>query len=60
MKGIIRGNYREKIYSELDMASLQDKRWYRQLCGFYKILDNISQFQVLPEVILQDMHTIFL
>ena len=42
MKGIIRGNYREKIYSELDLASLQDKRWYRQLCDFYKILNNIS------------------
>ena len=34
--GAIRGTSREKIYSELGLESLQDRRWYRKLCAFYK------------------------
>ena len=30
--GAIRGTSREKIYSELGLESLQDRRWYRKLC----------------------------
>ena len=40
--GAIRGTSREKVYSELGLESLQDRRWYRKLCVFYKILDNMS------------------
>ena len=40
--GAIRGTSREKIYSELGLESLQDRRWYRKLCVFYKILNNMS------------------
>ena len=40
--GVIRGTSREKIYSELGLESLQDRRWYRKLCVFYKILTNMS------------------
>ena len=29
--GVIIGTSREKIYSELDLGSLQNTRWYRQL-----------------------------
>ena len=36
--GAIRGTSREKIYSELGLESLQDRRWYRKLCAFYKII----------------------
>ena len=39
--GVIRGTSREKVYSELGLESLQDRRWYRKLCVFYKILNNM-------------------
>ena len=42
LTGAIRGTSREKIYSELGLESLQDRRWYRKLCVFYKILNNMS------------------
>ena len=40
--GVIRGTSREKVDSELGLESLQDRRWYRKLCVFYKILNNMS------------------
>ena len=40
--GAIRGSSREKVYSELGLESLQDRRSYRKLCVFYKILNNMS------------------
>ena len=42
--GVIRRTTRDKLYYELGLESLQDRRWYRTLCMcfFYKILDNIS------------------
>ena len=40
--GAIRRTSREKIYSELDLESLQDRRWYRKLRVFCKILNNMS------------------
>ena len=39
--GAIRVTSREKIYSELGLESLQDRRWYRKVCVFYKILNNM-------------------
>ena len=33
----IRGSSREKLYQELDLESLQRRRWYRKLSLFYKI-----------------------
>ena len=47
----IRGTSRKKIYSELGLESLQDRRWYRKLSVFYKILNTISPIylrNVLP------------
>ena len=35
--GAIRGSSREKIYQELGFESLQQRRWYRKLCSFYKV-----------------------
>ena len=34
----IRGSSREKFYQELDFETLQQRRWYRKLCCFYKTL----------------------
>ena len=38
----LRGTYREKGYSELDLGSLQNRCWCRKLCIFYKILNSMS------------------
>ena len=32
--GAISGTSREKIYQELGLKSLQQRRWYRKLCLF--------------------------
>ena len=40
--GAVRGSSREKLYQELGLETLQQRRWYRKLCCFYKILK--SQF----------------
>ena len=38
--GAIRGSSREKLYHELGLESLHDRRWYRKLCFYYKITHN--------------------
>ena len=41
--GAVSGTSREKIYSELGLESLQDRRWYRIFFFFFcKILANMS------------------
>ena len=40
--GTIRGSSREKLCEELGFESLQQRRWYRKLCSFYKIFKNES------------------
>ena len=37
-----RGTSKEKIYSEVGLESLQDRRWYRKLCVLYEILNSMS------------------
>ena len=34
---------REKPCQELDFKSLQQRRWYRKLCNFYKTVNEQSQ-----------------
>ena len=49
--GAIRGSSREKIYQELGFESLQQRRWYRKLCSFYKVFKNESPrylFNIIP------------
>ena len=49
--GAIRGSSREKLYQELGFESLQQRRWYRKLCCFYKIFRNESPrylFNIIP------------
>ena len=38
--GIIRGSSREKLYQELGLESLRQRRWYRKLFYFYKLTKN--------------------
>ena len=40
--GAVRGSSREKLYQELGFESLQQRRWYRKLCLFFKIIKNQS------------------
>ena len=40
--GAIRGNSSEKLYQELGLESLQQRRWYRKLCTFLKIIKEKS------------------
>ena len=35
--GAIRGSSREKLYQELGLEPLQQRRWYRKLCFFFQI-----------------------
>ena len=36
--GAIRGFSREKLYQELGLEIFQQRRWYRKICCFHKIL----------------------
>ena len=40
--GAIRGTSREKLYTELGLESVSDRRWFRRLSFFYKIITNAS------------------
>ena len=40
--GAVRGSSSEKHYQELGLESLQNRRWFRKLCQFYKILKSQS------------------
>ena len=50
--GAIRGNSSEKLYQELGLESLQQRRWYRKLCTFLKIIKEKSPdylFNIIPK-----------
>ena len=51
--GVIRGTSRAKLYQELGLESLQERRWYRKLCYFLKIFKGQSPdylFNILPSI----------
>ena len=51
--GAIRGTSRAKLYQELGLESLQERRWYRKLCYFFKIFKGQSPdylFKILPSI----------
>ena len=51
--GAIRGSSREKLHQELGLESLQQQRWYRKLCHFFKLTKNQSPkylFNIIPTV----------
>ena len=55
--GAFRGTLRERIYNELGLQSLADRRWYSMVTFFYNIVKNLApkylQSYVLPEVLNQ-------
>ena len=40
--GAIRGTSRERLYQELGLEALSDRRWFRRICLFYKIVNGLS------------------
>ena len=40
MTGTIRGTSKKKLYQELGFETMKERRWFRRLCCFYKILNN--------------------
>ena len=40
LTGATRSTSKEKIYQELGLESLRDRRWCRKLCLLYKVLEN--------------------
>ena len=42
--GAIRGTSKEKLYNELGLESLQNRRWYRKLSFLYKVIANQSPY----------------
>ena len=42
MAGRVRGTSSEKLYQELELESLKSRRWFIELCHFYKILKEKS------------------
>ena len=50
--GAIRGTSKEKLYNELGLESLQNRRWYRKLSFLYKVIANQSLsylFKMIPK-----------
>ena len=50
--GTIRGTSREKFFQELGLEFLQQRRWYRKLCLFFKIYKNQCPkylFDIIPQ-----------
>ena len=42
LPGAIRGTSRERIYQELGLEHLSQRRWYRRLCMFWKIVNDLN------------------
>ena len=50
----IRGSSREKLYQELGLELLKSRRWYQQLCLFFKLKKNKHSsyfFDKIPKVL---------
>ena len=48
--GTIRGSSREKLYQELGLESLEQQRWYRKLCYFFKLIKNQSHKHIFNNI----------
>ena len=53
--GAIRVFSREKLYQELGLETFQQRRWYRKLCRFYKILKSQSPKYLYSTVSIHNM-----
>ena len=49
--GAIRGTSKDRIYQELGLESLSDRRWYHRLCLFWKIVNGKTTFNKANKVI---------
>ena len=52
--GAIRGTSREKLYQELGLESLKDRRWLRRLCYLHKVLSTklpAYLYELIPPII---------
>ena len=48
--GAIRGSSREKLYQEQGLESLEQQRWYRKLCYFFKLIKNQSHKHIFNNI----------
>ena len=55
--GAIQGTSREKIYQELGLESLKNRRWYKRLCCMFKIINEEAP-NYLINLIPKNQHTI--
>ena len=52
--GAIRGTSKERLYQELGLESLRNRRWFHRLCFIFKVINNRSPhylFTMLPQFI---------
>lgn len=52
--GCFRGTSREKLYAELGIETLADRRYIRRLCFFYKIVNNFTPQYLRNYITIQD------
>ena len=53
--GCFRGTSRDKLYSELCLESLADRRFYRKLIVFYKIVNKKAPQYLIDYLLTQDL-----
>ena len=51
----IKGSSREKLYQEFGLETLQQRRCYRKLCCFYKILKSQSPKYLYSIILIHNM-----
>ena len=56
--GCFRGTSRDKLYSELGLESLADRRFYRKLIAFYKIVNKKAPQYLIDYLPTQDLASI--
>ena len=57
--GAIKGTSREKLYQELGLEYLQQRRWMRRLCLFYKVVSTKLPayiYDIIPSVRQSQRH----
>ena len=54
--GTWRGSNRDKLYEELGWETLQNRRWFRRLIVFYKIMNNLTPKYMVEPVPIHIRH----
>ena len=55
--GCFRGTSREKLYNELGLETVADRRWFRKLIFFYKIINGLSPLYLRRFLPKQNINT---